>query len=149
MYNERDAPGHRAHRVVCPALVNSLVRGENSPDVERALLGALHHRPVLLGPGEGGPGVAAHLALQADVVALPGGDVLGVREEERLNCNIFTSNSAGIIIVIAVEHNRSLKLGTIAHKNAVSFSGTISFMIVKYPLTVNGESRNVRVPGTH
>ena len=103
MDNERDTASHRANSIVRPALVNSLVRREDSPDLERTLLGALHHRPVLLGPGEGGPGVASHLALQADVVALPGGDVLGVREEERLNCNIFTSNSAGIIIVIAVE----------------------------------------------
>ena len=60
----------------------------------------------------------------------------------------FTLLSAGIIKVIAPEHNHSPKLGTIAHKNAVSFSGTISFMIVKYPLTMNGESRNVRVAGT-
>ena len=111
MDNERDTARHGANRIVSPALVNSLVRRENSPDLERALLGALHHRPVLLGPGEGGTGVAAHLALQADVVALPGGDVVGVGEEERLDCNKFKSNqgfrpelhSAGIIKVTAVE----------------------------------------------
>ena len=87
MDNERDAASHRANSIVRPALVNSLVRGENSPDLEGALPGALHHPPVLLGPGEGRPGVASHLALQADIVALPGGDVLGVRDEERLDCN--------------------------------------------------------------
>ena len=92
--NEGDTAGDGANSIVRPALVNSLVRRENSPDLERFLLGALHHHPVLLGPGEGWPGVAPHLALQADVVALPGGDVLGVLEEERLDCNKFKSNKA-------------------------------------------------------
>ena len=92
MDNERDAASHRANSIVRPALVNSLVRRVNSPDVEGALLSALHHLPVLLRPGEGWPGVAAHLALQADIVALPGGDILGVRDEEWLDCNTFQSN---------------------------------------------------------
>ena len=87
MDNERDTASHRANGIVRPALVNSLVGGENSPNLEGALLGALHHPPVLLGPGEGRPGVASHLALQADIVPLPGGDILGVRDEERLDCN--------------------------------------------------------------
>ena len=91
MDNERDRAGHGANRIVRPALVNSLVRRENSPDLERTLLGALHHHPVLLGPGEGWPGVAPHLALQADIVPLPGRDVLGVGEEERLDCNLLKS----------------------------------------------------------
>ena len=92
--NEGDTAGDGANSIVRPALVNSLVRRENSPDLERFLLGALHHHPVLLGPGEGWPGVAPHLAPQTDVVALPGGDVLGVLEEERLDCNKFKSNKA-------------------------------------------------------
>ena len=94
MDNEGDAARHGANSIVRPALVNSLVRREDSPDLERTLLGALHHHPVLLGPGEGWPGVASHLALQADIVALPGGDILGVLEEERLDCNKLKSNKA-------------------------------------------------------
>ena len=85
MHYEADAALHGPHGVLSPAGVDPLVLCHDAPDGEPGLPGPLHHLPALPGPGEHRPGVPAHLALQADVLALSGRHVHRVSQEVGLN----------------------------------------------------------------
>ena len=85
VHYEADTALHGPHCVLCPAGVDPLVLRHDAPDDEPGLPGPLHHLATLPGPGEHGPGVTTHLALQADVLTLPSCHVHWVSQEVGLN----------------------------------------------------------------